>query len=307
MKQEEPILVVISCLAYNQEAYIRDCLEGFVMQKTNFRFVAIVHDDCSTDKTAAIIREYEKKYPDIIKPIYEIENQWSKHDDSLGRIMRNAIEGTGAKYIAICEGDDYWTDPLKLQKQLDFLESHPDFSICFHRVKCLMMTTGEMVDEYIVKDMPGESTVVDLAKGNYIHTPSMMYRFNPDVNAKIMSFGFCMPGDYVAWMLYADQGKIWKIEEPMAVYRVGSGVWSTSQSFRSELSVLITISKIQDAITNQKAKEALGECIAKMADGIVEYREKTDAQLAQIQKSMAYRLGKALLKPFRLFKRNKNI
>ncbi len=117
MKQEEPILVAIHCLVYNHEPYLRDCFEGFVMQKTNFRFVAIVHEDCSTDHSADIIREYEAKYPDIFRPIYETENQYSKHDSSLGRVMNAAIDATGAKYVAICEGDDYWTDPYKLQKQ----------------------------------------------------------------------------------------------------------------------------------------------------------------------------------------------
>ncbi len=101
------------------------------MQKTNFPFVAIVHDDASTDGTAAIIKEYAEKYPDIIKPIYETENQYSKRDGSLTRIMKEACEATGAKYIAMCEGDDYWTDPLKLQKQVDFLESHPDYGMCY--------------------------------------------------------------------------------------------------------------------------------------------------------------------------------
>lgn len=129
---QEPIIVSIRCTAYNHEKYIRDCLEGFIMQKTNFRFEAIVHDDASTDRTADIIREYATKYPDIIKPIYETENQYSKHDGSLSRIMTEACIG---KYIAFCEGDDYWTDPLKLQKQVDFLETHPDIVYSCHRFK----------------------------------------------------------------------------------------------------------------------------------------------------------------------------
>lgn len=87
MRENEPLMVTILCLVYNHESYIRQCLEGFVMQKTNFRFEAIVHDDASTDGTAAIIREYAEKYPDIIKPIFETENQYSKGDGSLGRIM----------------------------------------------------------------------------------------------------------------------------------------------------------------------------------------------------------------------------
>ncbi len=125
-------LIVIRCVTYNHEPYIRDALEGFVMQKTNFPFVAIVHDDASTDGTAAIIREYAEKYPDIIKPIYETENQYSKKDGSLRCIIDKACEETGAKYYAMCEGDDYWTDPLKLQKQVDFLESNSECTCTFH-------------------------------------------------------------------------------------------------------------------------------------------------------------------------------
>lgn len=149
MKQEEPILVAIHCLVYNHEPYLRDCFEGFVMQKTNFRFVAIVHEDCSTDGSAAIIREYEKKYPDIIKPIFETENKWSKHDGSLDHIMNDAIAATGAKYIAFCEGDDYWTDPLKLQKQVDFLESHPDYVLCCHGYQILNTADGTIEDKLV--------------------------------------------------------------------------------------------------------------------------------------------------------------
>ena len=127
MKKEEPILVAIWCLVYNHEPYLRDCLEGFVMQETNFRFVAVVHDDCSTDGSARIIQEYTEKYPEIFRPIYETENQYSKHDGSLDRIMMDAVTKTVAKYIAFCEGDDYWTDSLKLQRQVDFIESHPEY------------------------------------------------------------------------------------------------------------------------------------------------------------------------------------
>ena len=127
-------LVSIKCTVYNHEPYLRQCLDGFVMQKTNFPFEAIVHDDASTDGSAAIIREYAEKYPDIIKPIYETENQYSKKDDSLGRIMNAAIH-PDAKYIALCEGDDYWIDPLKLQKQIDFLEAQADYGLAYSKVK----------------------------------------------------------------------------------------------------------------------------------------------------------------------------
>ena len=113
-------LVAIKCTVYNHEPYLRECLDGFVMQQTDFPFVAIVHDDASTDKSADIIREYAEKYPDIIKAYYETENQYSK--GTLSKVMNEAVDATGAKYIALCEGDDYWTDPKKLQKQVDILE-----------------------------------------------------------------------------------------------------------------------------------------------------------------------------------------
>ena len=129
-KSEEtrPLMVTIQCLTYNHESYIRQCLDGFVMQKTNFNFEAIVHDDASTDGTALIIKEYAEKYPDIIKPIYETENQYSKKDGSLNRIM---MEHTLGKYVAICEGDDYWIDSEKLQKQVDYMEKHPECGLIY--------------------------------------------------------------------------------------------------------------------------------------------------------------------------------
>lgn len=126
---DRPLLVSIHCLVYNHEPFLRQCLDGFVMQQTNFRFEAVVHDDVSTDGSADIIRDYAAKYPDIIKPIFETENQYSKGYGALDHIMINACTG---KYIAMCEGDDYWTDPQKLQKQIDFLDSHSDYSMCFH-------------------------------------------------------------------------------------------------------------------------------------------------------------------------------
>lgn len=125
-------LLSVRCITYNHENYIEQALDGFLMQKTNFPFEVIVHDDASTDKTADIIREYEKKYPNIIKPIYQTENQYSKRDGSIGRIMNDACKG---KYIAFCEGDDYWIDENKLQMQVDVLEKNRDVTICYCRVQ----------------------------------------------------------------------------------------------------------------------------------------------------------------------------
>jgi len=124
-KQDEqcPPLVSIVCITYNHERYIRDCLEGFLMQKTNFPIEILIHDDASTDSTADIIREYQKKRPDIIKPILQKENQYSKI--GCGPIIKNIFSRCSGKYIALCEGDDFWTDQFKLQKQFDLFQRFP--------------------------------------------------------------------------------------------------------------------------------------------------------------------------------------
>ena len=128
---ENEIKVSVLCLAYNHEKYIRKCLDGFIMQKTNFKFEVLINDDASTDNTAQIIREYEEKYPDIIKPIYQTENQHSKGVKIMLGILVPLITG---KYVAFCEGDDYWCDENKLQIQYDIMEANNDCKMSIHRV-----------------------------------------------------------------------------------------------------------------------------------------------------------------------------
>lgn len=117
-------IISISCVTYNHEKYIAQCLDGFLMQKTTYTYEILVHDDASTDGTADIIRTYADRYPDIIKPILQTENQYSKGIRVSAVFNWSRAQG---KYIALCEGDDYWTDPNKLQKQVDFLEGHAEF------------------------------------------------------------------------------------------------------------------------------------------------------------------------------------
>lgn len=126
INEETHMVVSVICTAYNQEAYIKDALDGFLMQKTSFPFEIIVHDDASTDNTAKIIREYEAKYPELFVNIYQKENQYSKNNGDVARIVFKAARG---KYIAFCEGDDYWIDPLKLQKQVDFLDNNTQYGL----------------------------------------------------------------------------------------------------------------------------------------------------------------------------------
>ena len=124
--------VTVICLAYNHAPYIRDALEGFVQQQTTFPFEVLVHDDASTDGTAAIIREYAARYPEIIRPYFQLRNRQGEGAAIARDFLFPLVRG---RYVALCEGDDYWTDPLKLQKQVDALEAHPSVDICAHRVQ----------------------------------------------------------------------------------------------------------------------------------------------------------------------------
>ena len=126
------ILLSINTMTYNHEKYIAQCIEGILMQKTNFAFELLIHDDASTNNTAAIIKEYEKKYPNIIKPIYQTENKWSKGIKISATYQYPRAKG---KYIAVCEGDDYWIDENKLQMQVDFLENNPEYGMCYTKAR----------------------------------------------------------------------------------------------------------------------------------------------------------------------------
>ena len=221
-------LVAIRCITYNHAPYIRQCLDGFVMQRTDFAFVAIVHDDCSTDGTDVIVREYAQRYPHIIKPIFETENQYSKGDGSLSRIMTQACNKTGAKYIALCEGDDYWTDPLKLQKQVDFLENHPECSCCVHDYLVWIQSENQFLHydkiRYL-KDFKGNGLTKDLDDYSelvfFTKTLTAVYRNKCLLDSKYKHY---IPKfDMTMFFALATQGDIYLMNERMGVYRVNNG------------------------------------------------------------------------------------
>lgn len=145
MGMDETVQVSVYCLAYNHEKYIRKTLEGFAGQKTNFRFKVIIHEDASTDSTAQIIREYEEKYPHIFDVIYQKENQYSKRVNFFAQYILPRSEG---KYITFCEGDDYWCDEYRLQKQFDIMEANPDLVCSFHRVGLITEAGDSMGQTY---------------------------------------------------------------------------------------------------------------------------------------------------------------
>lgn len=215
-KALEKVVVSIQCMVYNHEPYLRQCLDGFVMQKTNFKFEAIVHDDVSTDGSVLIIREYAEKYPDIIKPIFETENQYSKRDGSIDRIMNEACRG---KYIAICEGDDYWTDPYKLQKQVDFLEANPDYGMCYTQTQ--VYNQGKLQFEEVFggpyEDFGNIITHNTIPTLTVMVKTDLLRQYVREITPSIYNWKM---GDYPIWLWFAYNSKIKFINEVTSVYRV---------------------------------------------------------------------------------------
>ena len=172
MENKDLPLVSICCITYNHEPYIRQCLDGFMMQKTNFSFEVLIHDDASTDKTQDIIREYEAKYPDIIKPIYQKENQYSKGISVTKTFNYPRVKG---KYIAMCDGDDYWIDPYKLQKQVDYLEAHSDCGLV-HTNFCITNVSKNVKYVNDIKYIDGQPLYEYLLGMFHIATLTVCYK-----------------------------------------------------------------------------------------------------------------------------------
>ena len=221
--------ITIACTTYNHEKYIARALDSFLMQKVNEPFEISICDDASTDNTQKIIAEYQNKYPRKIKANFLKKNLWQKKLSITKYVLFPSIH---TEYVALCEGDDYFTDPLKLQKQIDFLDTHKDFSICFHPVK-VIYEDHEKEDE-IFPDFPeivqnNTFTLQDLLIRNFIQTNSCMYRwrFNAiDTPQKLLPDNI-LPYDHFWHLLHAEKGKIGKLDDVMSVYyRHSSGVWT---------------------------------------------------------------------------------
>ena len=210
-------LVSISCITYNHASYIKECIDGFLMQKTNFNFEILIHDDHSTDGTEEIIKEYAKQYPDIIKPLFEKENQYSLGKPT-GSVVWNLPRAKG-KYIAMCEGDDYWIDPYKLQKQVDFLESHPDYGMCYTKVKRFVQKSNQFIDEWggpneTMDKLLIENTIPTLTA---VFHKAIYYNYLTEIHPS--KRGWLM-GDYPIWLYFAQNSKIKFINETTGVYRI---------------------------------------------------------------------------------------
>lgn len=247
MSEKTP-LVSVCTMAYNQAPYIRECLDGILMQKTDFTFELLIHDDASTDGTADIIREYEAKYPDIVKPIYQTENQYSKKINICQAYIYPRVKG---EYIAFCEGDDYWTDPLKLQTQVDFLERNSDVSCCFHMVDIFQQNTGKYEKSFMPKFLENTNensgeyfTNLERNEGWFAYILSIVYRaeYRSYLEEERKRYKGPFNDNHIIYYLLKNS-KSYIFKKSMAIYRKNDGGIFGNKSQEYKLFCTYNISK----------------------------------------------------------------
>ncbi|WP_445737896.1 glycosyltransferase family 2 protein [Mariniflexile sp.] len=235
-------LVSVVMITYGHEKFIEEAVNSVLMQECDFHIELILANDASPDKTDSVIQHILKSHPRASSIHY------FKHVHNIG-MMPNfifALKQCRGKYIALCEGDDYWTDSLKLQKQVDFLEANADYNICFHKVRLFNQAENKFTEDQLTREVPSSTNINDLAVGNYIHTPSVVIRNN-----------FMFPkwfvkspiGDWSLYMIAVKNQKIKKLEAIMAVYRVhNKSIWSLKSE---EYRVLKTIKSVELLISSK--------------------------------------------------------
>lgn len=260
---KDDVMVSVVCATYNHAKYIRDALESFLNQKTTFLYEILINDDASTDGTSDIIREYENRYPNIVKPVYQIENQYSK---GIGIARDLLIPRVKGRYVAFCEGDDFWIDDRKLQKQFDYMENHRECSFCTHNA-VEVNKNGEYIKDYITSE---ESKIIDtceviLKGGGFCATSSIFTR--TDIVQKIPRFLQYRAYDYTWQIHFASQGETFCFCDKMSAYRVETeGSWTErmkndSQKMISHIERTINVLRFFDEDTNFKYSNCVNNSI----------------------------------------------
>lgn len=220
--------VSICVLAYNHEKYIRQAIESILSQKADFPFEILIGEDCSTDETPSTVLELEREHPQIIRVLRSPKNIGTN------RNLIRTMEQCQGKYIAILGGDDLWSSPLKLKKQVEFLENHPECTICFHPVEVYIQETGLIRGVFPDYEIPAITGMIDLIKDNYIPACSLMYR-NVQLEKIPEAYFDLKIEDWPLSMMYAKKGKIGFVNEIMARYRVHSSSAFSSLGFLKKL------------------------------------------------------------------------
>lgn len=216
-------LISVVMITYGHENYIEESINSVLAQNLDAEIELIISDDCSPDNTENLVKNIIANHPNGHWIIY------TKHSENKGAIPNFvwALSQAKGKYIALCEGDDYWIDPLKLKKQIDFLENNIDYVLCFHKVK-ILKPTGELVDDFITKIPENYELRRTLAENsNYIHTPSVVFRNINLIEYQSLEFKNSPIGDYFLYLALSNHGKIGYLNETMCVYRYGVGIFSS--------------------------------------------------------------------------------
>jgi glycosyltransferase involved in cell wall biosynthesis len=205
--------------AYNHAPFIAQAINSVLMQQTDFEYELIIGEDCSTDNTRDIVVDYKRKYPDKIRLLLNENNIGMQHNSL------QILQAASGEYIAMLEGDDYWTSPHKLQKQVAHLDCHRDLSMCFHNV--MVFKEGHNRPFYSSPMRP-IYTLEDIAVSNFIHTPSVMFRAKCFSEFPPMWYSMLPMGDWPSYIICAQKGGLGYIDENMATYRVhAGGIWSS--------------------------------------------------------------------------------
>ncbi|MDB5175753.1 MAG: putative sugar transferase [Candidatus Saccharibacteria bacterium] len=287
----------IVCITYNQEQYIRQTLDGFVSQVVDFPLEIIISDDCSSDNTPEIIAEYANKYPALFKPNLRKKN--------LGAIANSiaSLKAATGEYIALCEGDDYWTDPNKLQTQVDFLASHKEFGGCFHVVEVVYSDTADK--SYLFPDVPDPAwyTTEELLRTNYVPTNSVVYRRrNYDaLPANVMPF------DWFLHLYHSQDGPLAFLDKKMSVYRKHqAGLWWDYDKNRDQiwkkfgLAYMALYTEMSKLFTKDQKKQAIiDESINVLLSTLIDIDQKFSESL--LEQAMAAYPKRA--QPFMVYER----
>ena len=232
MIEQEYFLDIPMC-TYNHGKYIGQAIEGVIQQKASFKYRLIIGEDCSTDNTREVIKRYLEENPSIMKVFF--------HDKNIGAVENSKIlfKESNSKYVALCDGDDFWIDPYKLKKQVDFLEANPDFAICFHNARILNEDNPESVTYSNPFGQRGISTFEDLAKGEFIYTATCVFRNEHFKKFPEQYYSFM--NNYTLDLHNAQFGKIKYIDDVMSVYRKHKGgIWSMVARERTLINQLPT-------------------------------------------------------------------
>ncbi len=294
-----PITVSVIMITYGHEKYIRQAVEGVLMQKCNFKVELIIANDSSPDGTDSIIKDILKNHPnsDWIHYINREKNIGGQAN------FEEGFKKCQGKYIAHCEGDDYWTDADKLQKQVDFLEKNPDYVLTFHKVK-ILKPNGKLVDDFISKVPQNYETIETLARlGNYIHTPSVLYR--NVVEELPFEMQISPIGDYFLYMILAEHGKLKFFEEEMAVYRYGVGIHSTQNQIKMAKSNFKLFTLLLSYFKNPSINQILLERQLGAFDNLENLIRNEYAE-AFVSHHVFFKALKSLKRPKSFFKKLKN-